>query len=251
MVFGICIGSFLNALIYRLPRKITIFSKRSRSQCPKCGNQLTWFENIPVLSYVLLLGRCRKCKSLISPRYPVIELGVGLFAFFITPAYLSPAKLVNYFFFLSVFCSLIAIFAIDMKFKIIPNELNIYLGLTFLFIVSFSRPLSFWLVGGLIGFIFPLIVTYGFFLLKGQVGLGGGDIKLYGVLGLYLGPVGIVQNIFMSCFLGAIVGGFLILIRVVDRKTPIPFGPFIVLVAGSQIFIPDYFAQVVKLLGLA
>jgi leader peptidase (prepilin peptidase)/N-methyltransferase len=112
--------------------------------------------------------------------------------------------------------------------------------------VVLTKPYTYWLSGAMVGFLFPLAVTYGFFLIKGQVGLGGGDIKLYGVLGLYLGPVGIIQNIFLSCFLGALIGGILIIFRVVDRKTPIPFGPFIVSIAALQFFIPDYFDQAVK-----
>ncbi len=250
MVFGLCCGSFLNALIYRMPRQITIFSSRSRSQCTKCGNQLRWFDNIPLFSYIFLLGRCRNCKSFISFRYPLVELVIGCFAFIITPHNLSLERLGLYFFYLSSFSSLVAIFLIDLDFKIIPNELNLYLGMNFLLLVVFNKPYTHWLVGAMIGFLFPLAITYGFYLLKGQVGLGGGDIKLYGVLGLFLGPVGIIHNIFLSCFLGAIVGALLILFKVVKRKTPIPFGPFIVTIAVVQLYLPDVFSQVISYLML-
>jgi leader peptidase (prepilin peptidase)/N-methyltransferase len=86
--------------------------------------------------------------------------------------------------------------------------------------------------------------------MRGQIGLGGGDIKLWGVLGLYLGPMGIAYNIFLSCFLGSLVGGGLILSKVLDRKTPIPFGPFIVVVAFTQIFFPNFFSQILGYISI-
>jgi prepilin signal peptidase PulO-like enzyme (type II secretory pathway) len=250
MVFGICIGSFLNALIYRMPRKITLFSSRSRSQCTKCGQQLSWYENIPLISWIFLLGKCRSCKTRIPIRYPAIELLVGIFAFVITPSNLSLERILFYLFCVLVFATFVSIFMIDLEFKIIPNELNIFLGLLFLVAAASREAYYFWLVGGLVGFFVPLSITYLFFLLKGQVGLGGGDIKLWGALGIYLGPLGVMHNLFMSCFVGALLGGGLILFKVVDRKTPIPFGPFIVTVASVQIFIPDQFNQILELLVL-
>ena len=104
------------------------------------------------------------------------------------------------------------------------------------------------MLGGAIGILFPLGVTYLFYLLKGQIGLGGGDIKLWGALGLFLGAEGIIQNISYSCLLGSLVAGGLMIFKVVDRKTPIPFGPFIVVISFFQIFFPEVIGEFNKMI---
>jgi len=139
-------------------------------------------------------------------------------------------------------------FLIDLRFKIIPNGLNLYLAILYLVYAVIYLPLNHWLIGGLLGIGFPLIITWIFYLIKGEVGLGGGDIKLFGVLGLYLGPVGLIYNIFFSCFLGSIVGLSLMAMKKMDRKNPIPFGPFIILIASWQMFFPDSFKMVLSYL---
>jgi len=244
-LFGLCIGSFLNAVIFRVPREISLSA--SRSHCPKCDKLIYWYENIPLISYVFLLrGKCSGCKEKISIEYPLIELIVGAFAFVVTPASLLPEYLYYYFFNISVFATFVGMFVIDLKHKIIPNSMNIYLALVLFSGIVLSEPYWHWLIGGGIGILFPLAITYAFYLLKGQIGLGGGDIKLYGALGLYLGPFGIIHNIFMSCFLGALVGGSLIVFKIIDRKTPIPFGPFILVMAFIQIYLPEHFSWFLK-----
>jgi prepilin signal peptidase PulO-like enzyme (type II secretory pathway) len=245
-LFGLCIGSFLNAVIYRLPRKISL--SKSRSHCPGCNKLIFWYENIPLLSYLFLRGKCSKCDFKIPFQYPLIELIVGIFALFITPNSLELNNLWSYFFYVSIFSSFLSIVLIDLRHKLIPNSINIYLSLMFFSAVVYTKGPFYWATGAAIGVLFPLGVTYGFYLIKGQVGLGGGDIKLFGALGLYLGPIGIIHNIFLSCFVGAIIGASLILLKVVDRKTPIPFGPFIILVASVQIFLPEYFARFMGLI---
>ena len=127
-----------------------------------------------------------------------------------------------------------------------PDSINIYLALLFLLISWFSHSWTYWLIGGAIGLGFPLLVSWVFYLLKGQVGLGGGDIKLYGALGFYLGPVGIMQNIFLSCFLGALVGIILIATKFIKKENPIPFGPFIIIVASLQIFGESWFKHLIS-----
>lgn len=240
-IFGVCIGSFVNAVIFRLPRKISLTTRRSH--CTSCDKLIPWYENVPLFSYLFLRGKCSGCKSKISPQYPLVELTVGLFAALITPEKFNITVLWSYFFFISVFATFLSIVVIDLKHKLIPNLLNIYLFLLFFMSVVWTKPWLFWVTGLALGALIPITVTYIFYILKGQIGLGGGDIKLWAALGIYLGPVGIAHNIFLSCFLGALVGGSLILLKVVDRNTPIPFGPFIVFVAGTQIFIPDHFHQ--------
>jgi len=166
---------------------------------------------------------------------------VGLFCLFITPTDLGQPQILNYFFKTSIFATFVAIFVIDLKHKLIPNVLNIYLAINLLAAVILNKTWVHWVGGASLGILFPLAVTYGFYLIKGQVGLGGGDIKLYGALGIFLGPAQVMYTIFLSCFVGALVGGLLILFKVVDRKTPIPFGPFIIIVAFFQIFFPDQY----------
>lgn len=239
LIFGLCIGSFLNAVIYRLPREISLSA--SRSHCPKCNKLIYWYENIPVFSWIFLRGKCSGCKSKISIEYPIVELGVGLFSLSLTPAYFERSLVIEYFFEFSVFSIFVCHFLIDLRHKILPNSLNLLLALILFSKIIYQESYTHWLIGGSIGIFFPLAVTYGFYLLKGEVGLGGGDIKLYGALGLFFGPLGIMQNIFLSCFLGAIIGGGLIVFKFIDRKTPVPFGPFIIIVASSQIFFPDNF----------
>ncbi|MCR9203693.1 MAG: prepilin peptidase [Halobacteriovoraceae bacterium] len=238
-LFGICIGSFLNAVIYRLPKGISLSA--SRSHCPGCDKLIFWYENIPLISWIFLRGKCSGCSAKISIQYPFIELLVGVFALLVTPMQYSGFQIYYYFFYVSVFATFVAMFFIDLKHKLLPNSLNIYLAIILFSKVVMNKGYDHWLLGAAIGVLFPLGVTYLFYLLKGQVGLGGGDIKLYGALGLYLGPLGVVHNIFLSCFLGALVGGSLIVLKVIDRKTPVPFGPFIIVVAATQIFIPEQF----------
>lgn len=238
--FGAIVGSFLNVVIYRLPLKKNLV--HPRSACPQCGNQLKWYHNIPIVSYLVLMGKCGFCKTPISPRYPFVELIAGLFAFYLAPKEISSEQLLFFFFYFGIAAVFICHFFIDLDHHLLLDSLNLYLlGLIFSFVVwNFSW--QYWLIGGLIGFLGPLLVTWLFYKIRGQIGLGGGDIKLYGILGLYLGPLGVVYNIFFSCMLGAIVGIILILVNKMDRSRPMPFGPFIIIVATFQIFFPLVFS---------
>lgn len=240
-LFGLIVGSFLNALIYRLPLGMNI--AYPRSACPECKKTISWYENIPVISFIFLKGRCSGCKTKISWQYPMVELITGIFALVIAPSSLEPALLFNFLFFLGIFAAFLVHFIVDLKHQILPDSINIYLGLLFFAVSVINTPWTHWLIGAALGLGFPLLVSWLFYLMKGQVGLGGGDIKLYAVLGLYLGPIGVMQNIFMSCFLGAIVGIILMVSKVIKRENPIPFGPFIIIVSSFQIFTPDWITQ--------
>jgi len=245
--FGLCIGSFLNAVIYRLPRKISLMT---RSQCPGCDKKILWYENIPVLSYFFLRGKCSGCGIKISIRYPLIELFTAICSVLLFPRdFMDMNSLALYFFYFSVVAVFIAHFFIDLEFKILPDSLNIYLLALFLLYGLTYSNMSFWLMGGAIGFLMPLGVAWAYYAWKKQVGLGGGDIKLYGILGLYLGPIGIVHNIFMSCLLGALIGGGLMAFKKVQKNQALPFGPAIILVAAMQIFFPKAFAVVISFIG--
>lgn len=237
-IFGAMIGSFLNVLIYRLPLSLNWVNKRSF--CPKCKVKIPFYQNIPIVSYAIQLGRCRACSEKISPQYLFIELLTAVVAVFFLPPKYTNSSLFEYFFFFSIFCVFLVHFLIDLKHQILPDELNIYLALLFLFYGFFKLPLLHVIIGGAFGFGFPYLVAYVFYKWKGIEGLGGGDIKLFGALGLYLGPMGIMQNIFLSCLVGSIVGVLLIGLKVIDRTKPIPFGPFIIIAASFQIFFPSF-----------
>ncbi len=243
-IFGLLVGSFLNALIYRLPRNINIAFPRS--SCTNCKKVITWYENIPVISYIFLKGKCSGCGSKISIEYPIVESVSALVAFLIAPSELTAVAFLSFFFYFSVFCCFLVHFIVDLKHQILPDSINIYLASLFLIISWSSHHWTFWLIGGAVGLGFPLLVSWVFYLLKGQVGLGGGDIKLYGALGFYLGPVGVMQNIFLSCFLGALVGISLIATKLLKKENPIPFGPFIIVVASLQIFGESWFKHLIS-----
>lgn len=245
-IFGALIGSFLNVVIYRVPLGKSVVSPRS--SCPSCGHMIKWYENIPIISYIFFLrAKCSKCKSKISFRYPVVEFCIGLIAINLFPSNLDSLNiesLANFFYFFSVACILFAHFFIDLEHQLLPDKINIYFLLITIPYVLIYRDINFWLVGGLIGFFMPLSVTWLFYKLRGKIGLGGGDIKLFGILGLLLGPIGILQNIFMSCILGSVVGLVLILSRRMSKNTALAFGPYIIVVAVLQIFYPSIFEYI-------
>lgn len=246
-IFGLIIGSFTNVLIYRLPLGVGLFLPRSF--CPGCKKTVYWYENIPVLSFLFLRGKCSSCATRIPYQYPMIELAVGILAIILFPNRIESEAIIRFIVNFSVAVVFLSMFIIDLRYKIIPNQLNAYLGILFLAYAIVFIPLNQWLVGGLMGFGFPALITWVFYLLRGEIGLGGGDIKLFGILGIYLGPMGIIHNIFLSCFLGSLVGGLLILTKKLDRKNPIAFGPFIIIVASFQIFFPHDFGKLISILN--
>jgi prepilin signal peptidase PulO-like enzyme (type II secretory pathway) len=241
-IFGCMIGSFLNVVIYRLPLGKNLVA--TRSACPACGTQLAWYHNIPLLSWMALRGRCGFCRTRISWRYPLIELLTGLFAFWLFPETTDIESMGLFVFYFVIACIFLCHLFIDLDHHLLLDSLNLYLlGLVLPFaIFTFTWP--YWLLGAAIGFGGPLAITWLFYKIRGQVGLGGGDIKLYGILGLYLGPTGIIFNIFMSCFLGAIVGIIFIATKRMSREHPMAFGPSILAVAALQIFFPEISSKV-------
>jgi leader peptidase (prepilin peptidase)/N-methyltransferase len=237
--FGLLIGSFLNVVIHRLPLDQSVV--KPRSSCPKCGHMIRWYENIPVISYLFLKGKCSNCSVKIPIRYPLIELVTGIIAFSLAPNTLELNDLINFLFYFSIASSFLAHLVIDIEHQLLPDKINIYLVLIILPFAILNLPPMHWLLGGLIGFFSTYGVTYIFYKLRGQIGLGGGDIKLFGILGILLGPIGVLNNIFMSCMLGSVIGVILIASKKLDRNTPFAFGPFIIIVASIQIFFPKIF----------
>lgn len=245
-IFGIMIGSFLNVVILRLPVEKNLVS--DRSGCPKCGTQLKWYHNIPILSFLFLRGKCAFCKTPISWRYPLIEMLTGLVSYWLFPEKVDVSSLTLYLVYFSIACVFICHFFIDLDHQLLLDSLNIYLLVIIVPFVVFYFSWQYWLIGGLLGFGAPLLVTWLFYKIRGQVGLGGGDIKLFGILGLLLGPVGVCFTIFLSCFVGAVIGLTLIAFKKHTKDKPMAFGPAILIVASFQIFFPSAAEALQKML---
>lgn len=233
-VFGCCLGSFFNVVIYRLPHGNSIVSPGSH--CPQCQAAIPAYDNIPLLSYLLLRGRCRSCGLRISWRYPLIELLAGVVALLLFRRYGWQGQ-----FFVELFFSscLLVVFFIDLDTYLIPDVISLP-GIVVGFAASlFLTPRLTWLdslagilLGG--GLFYAIALGYEWF--RGQEGLGGGDIKLLAMIGAFLGWTGVVFTILVSSVTGAAVG--LVAMRRSQKgfSTMLPFGPFLVLGAICYLF---------------
>ena len=241
-LFGTIIGSFLNVVIYRLPRKGSIV-KPAFSYCPSCGSRIKWYDNIPVLSYFLLKGKCRNCGSKISFRYPFVEFMTGIFSVL---SLMKTGYSVDYIFVFAFLSILIAITFIDLDFKIIPDELNL-IGFVLGVIYSFFRK-DFTLLdafsGAVVGAGLLWGIAYIYQKTKGIEGLGFGDVKMMAFLGSFLGWFGSLFTIFSGSLIGAIVGiSAAYISKAEDKgKFEIPFGPFLAL--GGTVYL--FFGDVIK-----
>ena len=232
-VFGLAVGSFLNVVIYRVPRKESVV--RPRSRCPGCGTQLAERDNVPVVSWLLLRGKCRTCGEPISGRYPLVELLTG--ALFAAAAlrfgadWVLPAYLV-------FFASLVAITFIDLEHYIIPNRIvypTIFISVPLLVLAAAVQDE--W--GNLERAAIGAVAAWGFLLIVHLIqprGMGFGDVRLSFVLGLFLGWLDL-RHVFLGLFLGFLFGALsglvLMAFRRRGRKDHIPFGPF--LAAGAVV----------------
>ena len=253
---GLMLGSFLNVVILRLPRRLEWQWKRDsletlgepeiydppppgivveRSHCPHCKHELSWYENIPVFSWLALRGKCRNCKSPISIQYPLVELltmalvlccvwkfgfgwqGFGAIVFT---------------------CFLVALSCIDLRTQLLPDQLTLplmWLGLV-ASIDSLYMPAKPALVGAIIGYLSLWSVCWVFKQLTGKQGMGHGDFKLLAAMGAWFGLHGILPTILLSSLVGAIIGSIWLYARGRDRATPIPFGPYLA-IAGWITFL--------------
>ena len=237
LFFGASIGSFLNVCIYRIPlRKSLIFPG---SSCPQCGNKIHPWDNIPILSYLILRGRCRYCKEHISVQYLLVEITTPLLLLFLYIQFrdLPQQDFLLHFLFFSLFVfSLIVIFVIDLYHRIIPDRLTypgMVLGLLFNGFQFQIVPSLIGLIGGG-GFLY-IVMTVGRWIYKKEV-MGGGDVKLAAMLGSFLGGTGVAVSLFLAFLLGSLAGGLLIVFGRLNRSSFIPFGPFIVLGALITLF---------------
>ena len=232
-ILGAVIGSFLNVCIYRIPAGESIVHPPSR--CPACGAGIRWHQNVPILSYILLRGRCAACRVRISPRYPLVEALSGLlFALVFFHFGFQWATHVYWLF----AASLIVITFIDLDHQIIPDVISLP-GIVVGFICSFAVPWLSWsdsLIGILVGGGSLYLVAVGYELLTKKEGMGGGDIKLLAMIGAFLGWQAVLPVIFLSSFVGSLVGVPIMLLKKADSKLAIPFGPFLAAAALFYLF---------------
>ena len=230
---GTCVGSFLNVCIYRLPAGLSI--AYPPSACPQCQQPIRFYDNIPVISYIILHGRCRTCATTIAPRYPLVELMTGLAAFAVFLKYGATGTALVYFAFIAV---LIVITFIDIDHQIIPNILSLP-GIPLFFAAGlWATPIT-WpaaLIGIGIGAGSLLLVATIYRLVTGKDGMGMGDVKLLAMMGALLGWQGVVFTIFFSSVIGTAVGLILMMRSGGSLKTKLPFGPFLALGAVAYIF---------------
>ena len=269
---GLLVGSFLNVVILRLPRRMEWAWKRDsreilgepelydppppgivveRSHCPHCGHQLSWYENIPVLSWLALRGKCRSCKAPISIQYPAVELLTML---------LFVACVWRFGFGWQGFGALVltgflvALSGIDIRTQLLPDSLTLplmWLGLI-ASLDTLYMPAKPALLGAIVGYASLWSVWWLFKQATGKEGMGHGDFKLLAALGAWCGLTGLLPIILISAVAGAIIGSILLAVQGRDRATPIPFGPYLA-IAGWVTFMwgDDLVARYMRFAGLA
>lgn len=246
-VLGAVVGSFLNVCICRMPEGESVVSPPSH--CPKCDYRIRWYDNIPILSYLLLRGKCRGCQASISLTYPMVELlnaliTLALFLRVLPPRLLAEAppeivlRLGVVFAVLFVFCSaLVVVTFIDLEHQVIPDSITLP-GIVIGFIASFFIPQLGW-VNSLIGIVAGggslLLIAYGYELVAKKEGMGGGDVKLLAMMGAFLGWKAIIFIIFTASLIGSVIGVGVMLAKKKDASLAIPFGPF--LAGGAILYI--------------
>jgi len=238
-IFGMCIGSFLNVCIYRVPESESI-ADPPRSICPSCKSHIRFYDNIPVLSYIWLKGRCRNCDEPISFRYPLVELMNGIVAVALLFKFGLSMESLIYFVFIS---SLIVITFIDLDHQIIPDIITLP-GIPMGLIASFVLPtitLKASALGLLIGGGSLWFVAWSYNLITHRDGMGGGDIKLLAMIGTIIGWKGVIFTIFASSLIGSCVGIIMVMIKNKNMKFAIPFGPFLSIGAIAYVFLGSRF----------
>jgi leader peptidase (prepilin peptidase)/N-methyltransferase len=235
-VSGLLVGSFLNVVVHRLPRGESIVFPGSH--CPACGAPIAPYDNLPVLSWILLSGKCRTCRAPIALRYPVLELANGLlwaFVFRVAPSWGDLATGI----FLCSAC--LALLAIDADFQILPDAITlpgIAVGLALSF-VSLRRTPYQAFAGAALGAGGLFLVAFLYEKIAGQEGMGLGDVKMLGMIGALLGPWGVLVTILAASVSGSLVGLALIAGRGGSGKTRLPFGVFLAFGAVAAFFFSD------------
>ena len=235
-ILGAALGSFLNVLIYRLPEEKSIIFPASN--CPHCGKPIRFYDNIPVISFILLKGRCRACRGKISFRYPLVELITAVLSLLLFWKFGLTFKYLFSFIFV---CALIVITFIDLDYQIIPDVITLpgipifFLAALIVMGLRFQDAFLGFLLGGgclyVIAFVYELVTK--------REGMGGGDIKLLAMMGAFLGWQSLLFILLVSSLLGAVVGIAVMMIKGQDMKYAVPFGPFLSLAAVAYIFFGD------------
>jgi len=242
VVFGALVGSFLNVVILRLPQEggSIVFPA---SHCPFCKKNIHWYDNIPLLSFLFLGGQCRHCSHSISWQYPLVELAMALLSLALYVHFGMTVLFPVYF----VFCAaLLVIIFIDFAHQIIPDVISLP-GIVLGFAVSFFNPFVTWQDAGL-GILFGggsfYLIALLYYLLTRREGMGGGDIKLLGMIGAFLGWQSLPFVVFSSSLMGTLVGLWAMSKQKKGGKTVIPYGPF--LAFGAMLYL--FFRQEILLL---
>ncbi|MGA8010586.1 MAG: A24 family peptidase [Thiomonas sp.] len=257
-LFGLVVGSFLNVVIYRLPVMMerqwqadahaTLHPETAatpaerfdlvapRSRCPSCGHQITWWENLPVLSYLLLRGRCSACSAAISLRYPLVELVTALLSAAVVVRWGAGWDSMAY---IALLWALITLALIDFDTTLLPDSITLpllWLGLLW-HAGMHPEQLSSAVWGTVVGYLALWTVYQVFKLLTGKEGMGFGDFKLLAALGAWFGVAALLPIILLSSVCGAIIGITLQLLKLTERGRPIPFGPFLAAAGIALLFI--------------
>jgi leader peptidase (prepilin peptidase)/N-methyltransferase len=234
-LLGLAIGSFLNVCIYRLPLEQSVAFPPSR--CMSCNRRLTWFENIPVVAWIVLGGRCRTCRTPIAAVYPLVEAFTGamfvLAAWHYGPGWLLFSRLL-------LGCGLIVLFFIDLHHRILPNVITVP-GTIVGFILSFVTPPG-WvssLIGLVLGGLIPLALAEAYLRIRKIEGLGMGDVKMLALIGAFLGWKLMLLTLALGSCLGSCVGIGLIVARKGDMKFALPFGTFLAVAAMVAMAVGD------------
>lgn len=245
-LLGLCVGSFLNVVIHRLPKMMeeewqaqcaelrgetpstvaNLTLARPRSRCPSCGHQITALENIPLLSYLFLRGKCSNCATSISPRYPIVEAITALLSAYAAWHFGPTLQAIGALF---LIWALIALTVIDFDTQLLPDSITLPLlwaGLAFNLVNTYA-DLSSAVIGAMIGYLSLWSVFWLFKLATGKEGMGYGDFKLLAALGAWLGWQMLPAIILLSSVVGAGIGIAMIAATRQGRNTPIPFGPYL------------------------
>ena len=243
LLLGALVGSFLNVVILRLPDENASIVLPP-SHCPHCQTPLHWYENIPVFSFVFLAGRCRTCRASISWQYPLVEATMALLSFALYQRFGLSWAFGLYFLFVA---ALLVVIFIDLKHQLIPDVISLP-GIVVGFVVSFVNPFVSWqdaalgfLVGG--GILYGIALGYYFF--TKRVGMGGGDIKLLAMIGVFLGWQSLPFVVLSSSVLGSLVGVGAMIRQKKGGKTMIPYGPFLSVGALLYLFFRERILEMI------
>ncbi len=256
LLVGLCVGSFLNVVIHRLPKMLESDWKAEcavlsgnpipdapvynlvvpRSACPACGHRITALENIPVVSWLALRGRCRSCRARISGRYPIVEILGGLLAVAAIVAFGATAKGAAA---CLLLWTLLALTMIDADTQLLPDNLTLPLVWAGLVVNLWGvfAPLSSAVIGAVAGYLTLWSIYWLFKLIRGKEGMGYGDFKLLAALGAWLGWTMLPLIVLLSSVVGAVIGLALIAFRGRDHDVPIPFGPYLAIAGAIALFV--------------